>query len=157
MPDDNETDLVPSAILALLTEYGKAQDSAEHHDRLVWQVTSILWAANTLLLGFTLSALASGNTLLSRLISILLAVIGVVLLWMAAVMQTQFRDLKRQKYDRCKEIERTLGLKQHRAVVWKKSQQTVLYRYVLGLFIGVWAAIAILPWVLIPSGTPLPP
>jgi hypothetical protein len=36
----------------LLVEYGKAQDSAEHHDNLVWSIASLNWVGSAVLLGF---------------------------------------------------------------------------------------------------------
>jgi hypothetical protein len=44
-------------IQILLTEYNAAQSSAEHHDRLVWTVSSILWAGSLALMGIILKNL----------------------------------------------------------------------------------------------------
>lgn len=37
---------------ALLVEYQKTQDSAQHHDVLVWSITSLNWIGSALLMGF---------------------------------------------------------------------------------------------------------
>ena len=42
---------------ALLVEYEKAQDSAQHHDGIVWSVISMTWAAEMVLLGFVVSSI----------------------------------------------------------------------------------------------------
>lgn len=45
---------------ALLVEYQKAQDSAEHHDRRIANLTS-LWVGTAVLMGFVLCALKEGG------------------------------------------------------------------------------------------------
>jgi len=43
----------------LLLEYTQAQESAQYHDSLTWEVTSIIWGASTLLIGFIVEALCN--------------------------------------------------------------------------------------------------
>jgi hypothetical protein len=52
-PQENRLTAGPDA---LLVEYQKAQDSAEHHDGRIANVTS-LWVGTAVLMGFVLSAL----------------------------------------------------------------------------------------------------
>ena len=44
----NETDRI---IKLRIAEYKAAQDSAQHHDNLLWYVSSIVWGGNLILLG----------------------------------------------------------------------------------------------------------
>jgi membrane associated rhomboid family serine protease len=46
----------------LLKEYEQAQGVAQHSDAVFWQVASILWGANGVLLAFVLSAKLDRNT-----------------------------------------------------------------------------------------------
>ena len=44
----NETDRI---IKLRIAEYKATQDSAQHHDNLLWYVSSIVWGGNLVLLG----------------------------------------------------------------------------------------------------------
>jgi len=61
---------------ALLVEYQAAQGSAEHHDNLVWTVTSTMWGASLILLGFTLDQV--GKPGLGALITVI-SLLGIFL------------------------------------------------------------------------------
>lgn len=43
----------------LLNEYERAQELAHHSDAVFWEITSIIWGANTLMLGFVLEAMGN--------------------------------------------------------------------------------------------------
>jgi hypothetical protein len=101
---------------ALLVEYQKAQDSAEHHDGRVANVTN-LWVGTAVLMGFVLNALTTKHAAHDHWwVLVLLAAIGIDLTVMAWLWSERANELKVQKYARCKELELELGLHQHIAV-----------------------------------------
>lgn len=91
----------------LLVEYEKAQDSAEHHERLGWQSKSILWAASVILLGY------SGTPSISKWPVLVFTFAGIILLWFPRPWNEKLAVIKRLKYTRCVEIEKLLGMQQH--------------------------------------------
>src|SRR5437868_1978529 len=80
--------------------YQQAQQSAEHHDTLLWEVTYIIWGSTTLLLGFVLEAIAQEPVL-----SMLTAVLSIILSWMVWHFTRRFQQYRDLKYKICKEIE----------------------------------------------------
>jgi len=116
----------------LLVEYQKAQDSAEHHDKLVWTTTSIILSGMLILIGFILE-----NLFKTPRIPILFftGILGISLAIFLIVLQKGFREIKRQKYNRCKEIEQELGMEQHVKLKYEEGKQTSLYQKVLVVFI----------------------
>ena len=122
----------------LLSEYQKAQDSAEHHDNLVWTVSSIIIAGMLVLIGLSLDNLA--NQSLRFLISSI-AIFGIILSIFLWKFKYSFKIIKNQKYARCKEIEKNLEMKQHRESKYSERVQTKFYRIILILFILIWIII----------------
>ncbi len=127
MNDDNEPAVdskleAKASSEALLVEYAAAQSSAEHHDRLTWNIISIFWAASLVLFGFTLNHLGGITPILLNLLS---CILGMTLVYFAWIFANQFRDIKNRKYKRCQNIEEILGMRQHRNEVnGPDSQQT---------------------------------
>jgi ABC-type uncharacterized transport system permease subunit len=119
----------------LLTEYKAAQSSAEHHDRLVWTVASIVWAGSLTLMGIILKR---SSDLFDIISSIILCFLGLFLSVFVWTVQSQFRRLKKQKYDRCKQIEIVLGMNHHLLIKWKEGLQTKAFRVIMMLFIVAW-------------------
>lgn len=128
---------------ASLVEYQAAQASAEHHDGLLWSVTSIVWGASLVLVGFILGNLEKST--LRPLIGLLcgLGAFLTVFVWVSA---RQFRSLKIQKYDRCKRIEASFDFRQHRDVRYPGRVVWALYTVVSLVFLGVWGAVAWTVW-----------
>lgn len=124
----------------LLTEYKAAQASAEHHDRLVWTVTSIVWAGNLALIGFILKNPMTGW---SGIISLFLCAIGILITQFAWNAQGEFRYARNLKYSRCKEIEKILGMNHHLALEWKTKSQTDKYSLIMKLFLVAWVCVVI--------------
>ena len=120
------------------TEYKASQQSAEHHDNLVWQVSSIMWAANSLLIGFSLQGI---HDKMPRLLISVMAILGIAMIICVWIFALQFNDLKRQKYERCKNLERILGMTQHTDTKWPAGFQLILYGLLMTLFIAVWIVI----------------
>jgi hypothetical protein len=124
----------------LLAEYKAAQSSAQHHDRLLWTVTSILCGGSLALMGIILKN--SPMKGVWGVVSFLLCVLGLILTVLVWFAQRQFRRLRKHRYDRCKEIEEVLNMNLHRATVWKEGSQTIAYSATMVLFIIAWYFIA---------------
>lgn len=136
---------------ALLVEYQAAQDSAQHHDNMIWSATGIVWGASLILLGFILEGLAKNADPGTAKVSVSalslaplavspLAIVLLTYLWYAACV---FASVKNQKYARCKEIELLLGLRQHSTLRMPKYRQRILYGIAMGLFIATWFGVFI--------------
>lgn len=128
---------------ALLVEYQAAQESAQHHDNLVWTVTTILWSATLVLFGFVLGSLDKSNL---RLILIFLSILGIALAIAVWGFALQYNSVKRQKYRRCKEIEELLGMHHHRDLKYAAGSQRIVYGTVTMLFIIVWLIVLWMVW-----------
>ena len=138
-PPEQQEDRLSAEPAALLVEYQKAQDSAEHHDGRVANVTT-LWVGTAVLMGFVLSALTTKGAVRDHwLVLVLLGAIGIFLTYTAWRWSERANALKRQKYDRCVEIEEKLGLWQHRDVKKPSRWQSEwAYRGLIFLFIAGW-------------------
>jgi hypothetical protein len=86
---------------ALLVEYQSAQDSAQHHDNLVWTTTGIIWGSSLILLGFVITSLNTPPLKLVITASSILGLLLCIYVWLAAL---QFASVRNQKYSRCKKI-----------------------------------------------------
>ena len=124
----------------LLLEYEKAQDSAEHHDSLAWQVSSVILAGMLVLIGFSLDHLGKQDL---RFLVSLVALQGMILTVCLGWFQSTLRGIKRQKYDRCKEIEERLGMKQHAQLNYPEGTQTNFFLLVLAMFVLLWLIILV--------------
>jgi len=122
----------------LLVEYQTAQDSAHHHDNLIWSITSIMWGASLVLLGFIIQA--ATNPALASLI-VAATVLGILLNLCVLIAAFQLNSVKNQKYDRCKEIEGRFGLRQHRTVQYARGVQRVFYVLVTVVFLIAWGTV----------------
>jgi hypothetical protein len=93
----------------LILEYEQAQESAEHHDSLMWEVTSIIWGAATLLIGFIVEAICNGNIAVQMVISAT-AVLGLVLTWFSYYLIRRNNQRMNELYLVCQRIECKLSL-----------------------------------------------
>ncbi len=134
----------------LLVEYQKAQDSAHMFDQHIWTTTSIFWAGNFLLYGFAIQALSAGNTLLVKAVTTCFGILGVTLVWLERVLALQFKKLSDAKYDRCKQIERIFGFRQHLLTekVHKPGSQRRMYLWITIAFTAAWVIVTCLAWLL---------
>ncbi len=135
-------------IQAILVEYQAAQASAEHHDTLIWHVTSIVWGATVVLLGIAASSIAPGGP---KIAIVAICVVNVVLLAFVTKIQGQLRDVKLQKYRRCQEIEEQTGMRQHSHLDYSGGSQTDAYTWVTVVLILACIAIGLIAWF-IPNG-----
>jgi membrane protein DedA with SNARE-associated domain len=137
MLDDNGTPRPTPEYL--LVEYKAAQDSAQHHDTLIWSITSVVWGASLLMLGFLLGRVSDPSL---KHIVVLISALGILLNVKVWIYTYQLSSVKIQKYDRCKAIERQLGLQQHSTLRYPAGRQKVLYSIVMVLFIILWIVVA---------------
>lgn len=128
----------------LLVEYQAAQESAQHHDNLIWTTTTIIWSVTLILFGFVIDNLNNPN---NRIILTFLSILGIFLTAAIFVFVLQFNSIKRQKYDRCKAIEKILDMYQHRKLEYPKGVQTVVYLIITHFFIIAWLIILWTVWV----------
>lgn len=128
-----------------LTEYIKAQDSAEHHDTLIWTATGVACAANIALLIF---AVREDTFLNYPITSTLLGLLGILLIICVWVLSDAFIALKKRKYDRCKELERKFGFKQHlnESKYYPRGRQRLVYNVCMFMFILLWAVLLTITW-----------
>ena len=127
----------------LLAEYQAAQASAQHHDNLVWTLTGIIWGGMLVLFGFVLGNLDSVNL---RLILTLLSILGITMTVAVWLFTLQLNSIKRQKYQRCKTIETSLGMLQHRELKYSSKLQRIIYSIITILFVIAWLSVLCVVW-----------
>lgn len=128
-----------------LTEYSKAQDSAEHHDNLIWTATGVIYAANVALLIFVIKK----DTLINhRITSTLLGLLGMLMIVCVWLLSDTLIALKKRKYKRCKELEDKFGFEQHRneSKNYPSGRQRLVYNLCMGMFFFVWGVVLTLIW-----------
>lgn len=123
-----------------LLEYEMAQSSAEHHDNLVWSVSTLTWGVSSVLLGFVLNNISKNSLGITVLLFCLIGIFLILCSWSFA---RQFRDLRNQKYNRCKQLELELGINQHRMIKYKNGSQTTMYSIIMILFLITWSVVFI--------------
>jgi hypothetical protein len=137
-PDDNQ-DPEKRELAKLL--YELSQQSAEHHDTMLWEVTYIIWGSTALLLGFVLEAIKQEPLLC--FVTAIFSLFVTVMVWKMAM---SFVKVRNYKYSVCKEIETSLQMR------WKphgdldahypKGVQTNWYRATTIFFVFVWLCVA---------------
>jgi hypothetical protein len=134
-----------------LAEYQTAQQSAEHHDQLVWSTTGILWGASLVLLGFVLSRISDPPV--PRVLLTVTSALGVFLLAILSRCVWIWQHVKRRKYAVCHQLEGShaelLPNKHHTAEKehWPNCfKMTALYYTLMGLFALVWVYVIVALW-----------
>lgn len=120
--------------------YERSQESAEHHDTLLWEVTYIIWGSTTLLLGFVLEAIDQ-----QPFLALMTAVLSVFLSIMVLRFATLYRGIRNKKYSICKDIETAMPerWRQHSLTGnYSPGEQTTWYWVTTFVFIIVWLAVA---------------
>ena len=125
---------------ALLVEYTAAQNSAQHHDSLVWTTTGMIWSAELVLIGFVIQSIDRPKFIIAIIAAYFLAITLLVYLWKT---MNSFRQIRNQKYDRCKEIEKEFGLTQHTNLRFKKGVGKRFFNFVMCVFIFAWSTILV--------------
>ena len=123
-----------------MLEYQMTQASAEHHDNLVWSVSTLTWGISSILLGFVLNNISKGSL---GIVVLLFCLIGIFLILCSWLFARQFRDLRNQKYARCKELESELDIQQHTMIKYKNGSQALMYSIIMLLFLTTWLAVLI--------------
>jgi hypothetical protein len=88
----------------LMSVYECSQEAAYHSDTVMWEVTAIIWGANTLLLGFILEALEDPRALK---IIIPISIIGMILTAFVARVCAVATVAKKAGFGICREMEKT--------------------------------------------------
>lgn len=122
--------------------YETAQQSAEHHDTVLWEATYIVWGSTTLLLGFVLEAINQ-----QPFLCLITAGLSIFMTIMVLVLVLSFRKVRNRKYAICQEIEGALSFKwkQHQemeAPTYPKGKQTRWYIAATVVFVLVWLCVA---------------
>jgi hypothetical protein len=138
----------------LLVEYQKAQDSAEHHDALVWEVTTLNWIGSAVLMGFVLSGIGSHPSASHKLALLSIAFVGIMLSTFVWIWARQFGRFRNEKYSRCKAIEAELGMGQHSSTQWPGSatqhrwwlplSQRRHYSVLMVAFLATWLVLVVI-------------
>ena len=125
----------------LLEEYRAAQESAHHHDNLIWTTSGIVWAGNFVLLGY---AVDRSFPQADRLVPFgcLLGFLLTLAMWRVAFV---WNEVKNVKYQRCREIETQFGMRQHRNVeaIYPQGEMKVWYAMVSAAIAAAWIALFI--------------
>jgi len=122
----------------LRLQYQTAQESAHHHDAQIWIVTSIVWAANVVLVGF----LAEKDSTLSWLVLVGLGILGSILsafVWKVAM---TYNWVMRRKYQICQHIEKKLELFEDHLFMhenYPRHLQRIWCGVVSVAFLAIWA------------------
>ena len=123
-----------------LMEYQMAQESAQHHDNLVWTVSTLTWGVSSVLLGFVLNNVEDKSL---NYVILLFCLIGIFLIVCSWKFARQFRQIRNQKYKRCKVLESELGLLQHTKTEHPIGSQSFWYSGVMVLFLVTWGAVSL--------------
>lgn len=118
--------------------YQSAQQSAEHHDAMLWEVTYIVWGSTTLLLGFVLEAINE-----EPLLSLITAGFSIFITVLSVFFAMSFRKIRNNKYAVCKRIEQDMNMKwkQHSELDTPIGTQTRWYCATAIALILVWLCV----------------
>lgn len=123
----------------LLVEYQSAQNSAQHHDSLIWNVTNIFLAASLVLFGFILASFDNHN--IDKCILEILSYFGIFVIIYAYSCALHLACIRDQKYERCKEIEKIIGFKQHSELKHWKCFHKIANTIISMIFIIIWVVL----------------
>ena len=124
--------------------YQRAQECAHHDDLVMWQVVSITWAANSVLLAFASKEFDQARAMLLVLIS---SFVGIVLTIFAGYYYWISKVRQRVAYRLCRKIEKThlpRWLRLRRRIDKRYDAATILGRtnlwvsFITLLFFGAW-------------------
>lgn len=118
-------------------EYQTAQDSAQHHGNMSFLCYNMTYAGSFILLGFVV------NNIKEIPLPLLISVcgLGIFFCLIAFLSDKKLSNIQVQKYNRCKEIERKLGMKQHSSLIIPGPNLTHLYLWMSICFVALWILI----------------
>ena len=132
-------------------EYQTAQNSAQHHDQLVWTTTGILWGASLIILGFVLTGIDS--TSVPRILLTAVSVLGITLVLVLWRFVHIWRGVKLRKYAVCRDLEELQGspfMKKHHSTEHGKYpsrfRMMPCHATVSALFVVVWLVVIMAVW-----------
>jgi hypothetical protein len=120
---------------SILIEYQMAQESAQHHDNLIWNHTGIIWGAGLVSIGLVMPNLYDPALKFPMALVCVLAILMLIYLWK---MVSILNSVMNQKYDRCKEIESILYLEQHKNLRYPKGLSRLFFSSIMTIFIFIW-------------------
>lgn len=141
MVDPQSKDVQMTADEGAFRIYELAQQSAEHFDTTLWEVTYIIWGATTLLLGFVLEAMRK-----EPFLALMTALLSIFLTIMVLRFAMLYRRVRNAKYQICKEIEDGLSMRWRQHTVtsdYSPGEQTKCYWVATFIFILVWSLVAL--------------
>jgi len=133
-------------------EYQKAQDSAEHHDNLIWSVTSIIWGASFISLGFVFQGIMHSQLMISgKILSSAICIFGIALVIIVKKYNQLYDKIIDIKYKRCQDLEHSdiLNFKQHKSTnedYPKKGKMKSFYRGITWGFCIIWGITLLVIW-----------
>jgi hypothetical protein len=130
--------------------YASAQDAARHSDILMWQVTSITWGANVVLMGFVLQSIGDHKT--RPLAAVTVSIIAIALTLFVAHFFRIAKVGQGIAYEICRDIEAQLQFPEKRRVhtridevysrgVWPKAKHCVWL--ITALFLVFWIGVLV--------------
>jgi len=133
---------------SLLAAYSFAQESRNHNDLVAWEITAIVWGAQTLLLGFVLDALANKD---SRPLILLTALLGIVLTFSNNILlrkRSQVCEMMRSISVQIEDLLEDMEIKPQRALdrKYRRGTQRRAFFTISYSFYVVW--IAAFEWTL---------
>jgi hypothetical protein len=127
-----------------LKELQLAQKSAEHHDSLVWTSSSIFTASALIMLGTVVSEFNK----IPELILVMVCLIGFLICVFNCYLIKDFGMIKKDRYEKCKEIENYLNFKLmlngeekialHSEKTKRMGGQKTLYFSFLAILMFIW-------------------
>ena len=140
--NSNKTDV-------LLKEHSEHSKSAQHHDNLLWTVTSIIFSGMIILIGLLVDNLHNTNKLLLTYISVFGIILSIGLYYFAK----DFRRIKKFHYDRCKDIGEKIRADSKDNNVLKAPEgggQWCFFKFIL-IMIGIgWFLLILEIWKVLP-------
>jgi hypothetical protein len=124
----------------ILNAYERAQEVAHHSDIVIWEVTALIWSANTLLLGFIIEAIKIPE---AQVLIVALSVLGGVLTFFVSKVWSLGKIGQHTAFAQCQDIEKQfpenvrLHTKIHAKYPPQAAQKWV--HAITKLFLGVWA------------------
>lgn len=125
-----------------LAEYDHAREVAYHNDKIIYEVASIVWAANAVLLGFAFEVRPTPN---ANLEAMSVAVIGIALSVFVMVVVRLLKKPQHIAFETCQRIEDEIPsssrLHQRIARKYPKGAAQVWFRIITVLFVSIWLSV----------------
>jgi hypothetical protein len=127
----------------LIAQYEFARDNRGQADSSAWEMTSIVWGAQTLLLGFVLEAISDRNV---QLLIVLLGVLGLVLCRFNYVVMDSRHSVCNAMNEICRKIENETAAMLRKPQIsldklYKPGRQTLWFNVVNWGFALAWLAV----------------